>query len=65
MAELVKAFVQREGPVASLLLVTGAIVVLKVVYTFLHGIYARLLRPGKNIKKVYGSWGRFLPISVI
>jgi hypothetical protein len=57
---LVQAFIQREGPVAAILLVTGALVVLKVVLTFLKGIYARLLRPGKNIKKVYGSWGKLM-----
>lgn len=34
----------------------GCLVALQFVHVFLHGIYARLLRPGKNIKKVYGSW---------
>jgi 17beta-estradiol 17-dehydrogenase / very-long-chain 3-oxoacyl-CoA reductase len=34
----------------------GFIVLLQIVYTALHGVYARLLRPGKNLKKKYGLW---------
>ena len=40
------------------LVVIGAAVVLSYVLTFLKGIYARVLRPGKNLKKCYGSWGK-------
>lgn len=36
--------------------VIGVAVVLSAVFTFVKGIYARVLRPGKNLKKDYGSW---------
>jgi 17beta-estradiol 17-dehydrogenase / very-long-chain 3-oxoacyl-CoA reductase len=36
----------------------GFFVLLKAAYTFLVGIYARLLRPGKNLKSTYGKWGK-------
>jgi hypothetical protein len=39
--------------------VIGAVVVLSYVLTFLKGIYARILRPGKNLKLTYGVWGEF------
>lgn len=29
-----------------------------------HGIWARCLRPGKNLKKVYGSWGKLAAIAL-
>jgi hypothetical protein len=41
------------------LVVIGAVVVLSYVLTFLKGIYARILRPGKNLKLNYGVWGEF------
>lgn len=34
----------------------GALVVGKFLLTFVKGIYARLLRPGKNLKRTYGEW---------
>jgi hypothetical protein len=39
------------------LVVIGAVVVLSYILTFLKGIYARILRPGKNLKLTYGIWG--------
>lgn len=36
---------------------TGAAVMLKFVLALLWGIYARLLRGGKDLKKKYGKWG--------
>lgn len=57
MSALLKAFFEREGPAATIALLIGALVVASFVFTFVHGIYARFLRPGKNLKKVYGSWG--------
>jgi 17beta-estradiol 17-dehydrogenase / very-long-chain 3-oxoacyl-CoA reductase len=35
--------------------VLGALVVLRVVLLALHSIYAKFLRPGKNLKK-FGDW---------
>jgi len=35
--------------------IVGGIYVVKFILTLLEGIYARLLRPGKNLKR-YGSW---------
>ena len=60
MSALVLSFLQREGPVATVVLGVGLLVVASFVHTFLYGIYARLLRPGKNLKKVYGSWGKLI-----
>lgn len=34
----------------------GALCLLKYVWVALHGVYARVLRPGKNIKRTYGDW---------
>lgn len=36
----------------------GLLVIAKYVLTFLKGIYARCLRPGKDLKKKYGQWGK-------
>lgn len=38
-------------------LALGFLVVGNFVLTFLYGIWARLLRPGKNLKKSFGLWG--------
>jgi hypothetical protein len=35
----------------------GGIVVLLFLHTLLYGIYARLIRPAKNIVKKFGQWG--------
>lgn len=43
-------------------LALGLLVVGNFVFTFLYGIWARLLRPGKNLKKSFGLWGNFLII---
>ena len=40
----------------------GGVVILLFLHTLFHGIYARLLRPGKNIVKKFGPWGE--PISL-
>jgi 17beta-estradiol 17-dehydrogenase / very-long-chain 3-oxoacyl-CoA reductase len=34
----------------------GVVYVLSYLLTFLSGFYARIIRPGKNLKKNYGSW---------
>lgn len=39
--------------------VIGGLVILKFGYTAIKGIFARLIRPGKNLKK-YGSWGEYV-----
>lgn len=36
--------------------IVGGLYISSYVYVFLVGIYARLLRPGKNLKKSYGPW---------
>jgi hypothetical protein len=36
----------------------GVLAVVSFHLTFLKGVYNRLLRGGKNIKKQYGSWGK-------
>lgn len=36
--------------------VLGALCLLQYVHAAVQGIYARLLRPGKNIKRTYGDW---------
>ena len=36
----------------------GAVVILKFVITFVNGIFARLFRGGKDLKRKYGSWGK-------
>lgn len=38
--------------------VIGALYIIYWAYVALNGIYARLFRPGKNLKKVYGQWGK-------
>lgn len=38
--------------------VIGILYIVYWAYVALNGIYARLLRPGKNLKKIYGSWGK-------
>ena len=38
--------------------VVGGIVILLALRTLLVGIYARLLRSGKNILKKFGPWGK-------
>jgi hypothetical protein len=47
------------------LIVIGAVVVLSYVFTFLKGIYARVLRGGKDLKRTYGQWGKIPPVLVI
>lgn len=42
--------------VFSFLASIGCLVFVHISFTLFRGIYARLLRPGKNIKLVYGSW---------
>ncbi len=49
------AFVEEKLKLAFAVL--GAVVLLSFVLTFLKGIYARLLRGGKNLKLTYGPWG--------
>lgn len=38
--------------------VIGIIYILYWTFVALNGVYARLFRPGKNLKKVYGQWGK-------
>ena len=35
----------------------GGVVILLSLHTLLYGIYARLIRPAKNIVKKFGQWG--------
>ncbi len=37
--------------------VVGCGALIYVLISLVIGIYARLLRPGKNLKKQYGAWG--------
>ena len=46
-----------EGPIGSVVKFLGLAVLLSFLWTALKGIYARLLRGGKNMKK-YGAWGK-------
>ena len=39
------------------LMVVGGAVLASFLLTFIKGIYARLLRGGKNLKLNYGTWG--------
>ena len=48
--------------VLSIFATIGGVVVLLFLKTLLYGIYARLLRPAKNIVKKFGQWGWLLPI---
>jgi 17beta-estradiol 17-dehydrogenase / very-long-chain 3-oxoacyl-CoA reductase len=34
----------------------GFLILVQIAYTAIHGIYARLIRGGKNLKKKYGLW---------
>lgn len=34
----------------------GTLYILSFVFDFVHGIFARLIRPGKDVKKIYGTW---------
>jgi len=36
--------------------IVGFLILLQLVFTLVNGIYSRLLRPGKNLKKKYGLW---------
>lgn len=47
------------------LAVLGGAVLLSFVLTFLKGIYARVLRSGKNLKLNYGPWGTKLKQSIL
>jgi 17beta-estradiol 17-dehydrogenase / very-long-chain 3-oxoacyl-CoA reductase len=42
----------------------GLLVLAKYSFGFLHGIYARLIRGGKNLKKKFGSWGKKITIII-
>ena len=53
---MVSAFVQEKLKLAFSVL--GGVVLLSFVLTFLKGIYARILRGGKNLKLTYGTWGK-------
>ncbi len=52
---MVSAFVEEKLKLAFSVL--GGVVLLSFVLTFLKGIYARILRGGKNLKLTYGTWG--------
>lgn len=39
------------------LAVLGGLVVFKFFFSLVNLFYARIFRPGKNLKKVYGEWG--------
>lgn len=53
MSAIVQNLLQKVQPV---LLALGLLVALRWLATALTGVYARILRPGKNIRKVYGEW---------
>lgn len=52
--------INNENYIVSLILTLfvfiGFYIVISFVYQFLHGIYARCIRSGKNLKKIYGKW---------
>jgi hypothetical protein len=43
----------------NLIVVIGLSVLLYTFFNILGNIYALFIRPGKNLKKKYGSWGEF------
>jgi hypothetical protein len=53
MSAIVQNLLQKAQPV---FLALGLLVALRWLATAVLGIYARILRPGKNIRKQYGEW---------
>lgn len=58
---MVSAFVEEKLKLAFAVL--GGAVLLSFVLTFLKGIYARILRGGKNLKLTYGPWGETISVN--
>lgn len=51
----------NSEPLVKIILVLGGVVVFKALLQVVTVFYKRVLRPAKNIKKTYGSWGEPAP----
>lgn len=56
MADCISEQLKSQPTYLLLLLSLGTISLLKLSFSILHFIYVNFLRPGKNLKKQYGSW---------